>query len=67
MHWEKSLCSKCYHISGHGFEFHGDDISVIPEFPEDGAEEKIARFINISGLARKFAGVKNTLNIFLLS
>ena len=54
-------------FSGHGIEYDGDAIAVIPEFLDDKAEEKTARYINMSGLARKFAGIDNTLNIFILS
>ena len=52
-------------FSGHGFDYEGDAIAVIPEKPKGGEIE--ARFINMSGLARKFAGLKNTLNVFIMS
>lgn len=51
-------------FSGHGINFDGDAIAVIPQFT-DGLEE--TRFINLSGLARKFAGINYSLNIFLCS
>jgi hypothetical protein len=52
-------------FSGHGFDYDGDAIAVIPEKSKEGNIE--ARFINMSGLARKFAGSNNTLNIFIMS
>lgn len=54
-------------FSGHGLEYDGDAIAVIPEFSDDKTEVKNARFINMSGLARRFAGINYTLNIFILS
>ncbi len=56
-------------FSGHGFTFDGDAIAVIPEYPSNpaDAEYKHLRYINMSGLARKFAAVDHTLNIFILS
>ena len=52
--------------SGHGITFDGDAIAVVPEIQPE-AENKVPRFINMSGLARKFASIENTINIFLLS
>ncbi len=40
-------------FSGHGFTFDGDAIGVIPQIEENG--EITTRFINFSGIARKFA------------
>ena len=51
-------------FSGHGMTFDGDAIAVIPELSED---PHPPRFINISALARKFAGKNRTINIFLMS
>ena len=53
-------------FSGHGITFDGDAIAVIPELVPD-VENKVARYINMSGLARKFASRDNTLKIFILS
>jgi hypothetical protein len=56
--------------SGHGITFDGDAIAVIPEYEEAIKSEdqaKAVRFINISDWARRFAEVKNTLTIFILS
>lgn len=56
--------------SGHGITFDGDAIAVIPEFEEGDKKAdklKVARFINMSDWARRFAEVKNTLSIFILS
>ena len=39
-------------FSGHGFTVNGDTIAVIPEMLE-GSDIKVARFVNISGVARK--------------
>jgi hypothetical protein len=50
---------------GHGINFNGDPIAVISEETKDGEFE--ARFINMGGVARKFAAIKNTINIFLMS
>jgi hypothetical protein len=52
--------------SGHGIHFNGDAIAVIPEIQPD-ADNKVTRFINMSGLARKFASIDNTMTIFILS
>ena len=52
--------------SGHGITFDGDAIAVIPEIQPE-ALNLVPRFINMSGLARKFASIENTINIFLLS
>lgn len=54
-------------FSGHGITFDGDAIAVIPETEGEDLDNKFARFINMSGLARKFASIDNTLNIFILS
>jgi hypothetical protein len=51
-------------FSGHGITVEGDAIAVIPEINGGQAE---AHFINMSGIARKFASKKYTLNIFLCS
>jgi hypothetical protein len=55
--------------SGQGFSYHGDEIAVIPEYidPNNIHKGTYARFINFSGLARKFAEKKNSINIFILS
>ena len=39
--------------SGHGITFEGDAIAVITELDKDGNIQP--RFINLSGIARKFA------------
>ena len=57
-------------FSGHGFTHDGDSIAVIPEYENEIARKdgrKVARFINFSEWARKFAKIKNTLSIFILS
>jgi hypothetical protein len=51
-------------FSGHGLTVDGDAIAVIPTAEKDELE---ARFINMSGIARKFAEKKCTLNIFICS
>jgi hypothetical protein len=56
--------------SGHGITFNEDAIAVIPEYEEAIKSEdqtKVLRFINLSDWARKFAKIKNTLTIFILS
>jgi hypothetical protein len=53
-------------FSGHGLTFDGDAIAVIPDI-HAGSDVKVPRFINMSGLARKFASIENTINIFILS
>ena len=56
--------------SGHGITFDGDSIAVIPEYDEGkqgGDNPKTVRFINMSDWARRFAEIKNTLTIFILS
>ncbi len=56
--------------SGHGITFEGDSIAVIPEYEEGKNGEgqtKVVRFINMSDWARRFAEIKNTLTIFILS
>ncbi len=53
-------------FSGHGITFDGDAIAVIPEYLPK-SDEKVARYVNMSALARKFASVENSLNIFILS
>jgi hypothetical protein len=53
------------YFHGHGFKFKGDPIAVIYEVTQDGKYE--ARFINMGGVARKFAALDNTINIFLMS
>ncbi len=50
---------------GHGIKFKGDPIAVIYEKTWNGKHE--ARFINMAGIARKFANLDNTINIFLMS
>ena len=52
-------------FSGHGITFEGDAIAVITEL--DAQENLVTRFINISGMARKFAQCKHTISIFILS
>ena len=57
-------------FSGHGITFDGDAIAVIPQYNEEKKSEdqpKVVRFINMSDWARRFAEVKNTLTIFILS
>ena len=58
-------------FSGHGITFDGDAIAAIPEYLEeqktDVNQEKVLRFINFSDWARRFAQIKNTLTIFILS
>jgi hypothetical protein len=57
-------------FSGHGITFKGDSIAVIAEYERGEKREvlkKYFRFINFSHWARKFATVKNTISIFLLS
>ncbi len=51
-------------FSGHGIAVEGDAIAVIPQKVGD---KKEARFINMSGLARKFAEKEFTINFFLMS
>jgi len=53
-------------FSGHGITYDGDAIAIIPVL-EKGGDLGTARFINISGLARKFASKDNTINIFIMS
>jgi hypothetical protein len=52
-------------FSGHGFTFNGDSIAVIPQSPKDSPKE--ARFLNLSGLARKFAAKKYTFTLIIAS
>ncbi len=51
-------------FSGHGIAVEGDAIAVIPQKVGD---KKEARFINMSGFARKFAEKECTINFFLMS
>lgn len=51
-------------FSGHGIHFDGDAIAVIPQMNGGTGE---ARFINLSAYARKFAGQKYTLTVFICS
>jgi len=53
-------------FSGHSFRFDGDTIFVVPE-TEVGRDHKVARFINVSALSRKFASTKNILSIFIMN
>jgi hypothetical protein len=53
-------------FSGQGFYCNGEEIAVIPEYDKED-DSYVTRFINFSALARKFAGLKNTINIFILS
>ena len=57
--------------SGHGITYNDDAIAVIPEFSSqdqgDSVEVKDMRFINMSGLARKFASIDHSINIFIMS
>ena len=53
-------------FSGHGIQVDGEAIAVIPEV-EKGSNEGQLRFINMSGIARKFSSKEYSLNIFLLS
>ncbi len=41
-------------FSGHGYTVNGDAVAVIPESVE-GTHLKIARFVNMSGIARKLS------------
>ena len=50
---------------GHGFKFKGDPIAVLYEETKD--EQFEARFVNMGGVARKFANLDYTINIFLMS
>lgn len=52
--------------SGYGFTCCGDAIILIPEIDAKSGIYNF-RFINISGLARKLADKKTTINIFILS
>jgi len=55
-------------FSGHGITFDGDAIAVIPEYNDNSnKDEKDIRFINLSDWARRFAEIKYTLSIFILS
>ena len=58
-------------FSGHGITHDNDAIAVIPEYDEEikqnDEKQKVLRFINFSHWARKFAEIKNTLSIFILS
>ena len=58
-------------FSGHGISFEGDAIAIVPEFYKNGKklgeDVKFARFINMSGLARKFASIPHSINIFIMS
>ena len=57
-------------FSGHGITFDGDAIAVIPQYDEEQKSDdkpKVVRFINMSDWARRFAEIKNTLTIFILS
>lgn len=47
-------------FSGHGITVNGDAVAVIPD-------SNSARFINMSGIARKFAAKKCTFNLFICS
>ncbi len=51
-------------FSGHGLNFDGDAIAVMPSISKVVNE---IRFINLSGIARKFAAIPYSLNIFLCS
>ena len=59
------FCVNFITITCHGITADGDAIAVIPEKLDDSTYE--ARFINMSGVARKFASIPNTLNIFIMS
>jgi hypothetical protein len=52
-------------FSGHGISYNNDSVAVIPENSNDG--NGYARFINMSGMARKFAQKNYTINIFILN
>ncbi len=54
-------------FSGHGLTYDGDTIAVIPELPDRASTEKDLRFINMSGIARKFAAKNYSINLFLMS
>jgi hypothetical protein len=53
-------------FSGHGILVDGEAIAVIPEIDKKTKEGQL-RFINMTGIARKFASKEYSLNIFLLS
>ena len=57
-------------FSGHGITHEGDAIAVIPQFGQIINLDNLgkdARFINMSGIARKFAQKNYSINIFLMS
>ena len=51
-------------FTGYGFTLGGDYIFIVPETSE---KDRLVRFINVSGLARKFASRKFALNLFILN
>ncbi len=54
-------------FTGYGFTLGGDYIFIVPETSEKDRLVKLVRFINVSGLARKFASRKFALNLFILN
>ena len=53
-------------FSGHSIRCEGETIFVVPEISV-GGENRVARFINVSELARKFAQTKYILSIFIMN
>lgn len=60
------FCVNIITLTSHGITLEGDAIAVIPQLLEDESMSE-PRFINMSGIARKFASIPNTLNIFIMS
>lgn len=54
-------------FSGHGLTYNGDAIAVIPETSLEDPKIKVPRYINMSGIARKFAAKKNTFTLIIAS
>ena len=53
-------------FSGHSISCDGETIFVVPEISV-GGDNRVARFINVSDLARKFASTKYILSIFIMN
>ena len=53
-------------LTCHGITLDGDAIAVVPQQQDKGSIYE-PRFINMSGVARKFASIPNSVNIFILS
>jgi hypothetical protein len=64
---DNPYCVNVITFSGHGLTFDGDAIAVIPELESKDSDSPKSRFINVSGLARKFSGRNHTINIFIMS